>query len=71
VLLPQPDSPTRPSVSPVFNGLSDLKEHMRTDVDATPLLISDRLKRIRKAGSRNDKLSDNFELEIQATHGVL
>jgi DNA-binding MurR/RpiR family transcriptional regulator len=50
-----------------FNGLSDLKEHMRTDIDATPLLISDRLKRIRKAGSRNEKLSDNLELEIQAT----
>ena len=43
---------------------------MRTEVDATPLLISDRLKRIRKGGSRNDKLSDNIELEIQATLGV-
>jgi DNA-binding MurR/RpiR family transcriptional regulator len=53
-----------------FNGLSDLKEHMRTDIDATPLLISDRLKRIRKAASRNEKLSDNLELEIQATLGV-
>ena len=53
-----------------FNGLGDLKEHMRTDVDAPPLLISDRLKRIRKGGSRNDKLSDNIELEIQATLGV-
>jgi DNA-binding MurR/RpiR family transcriptional regulator len=53
-----------------FNGLSDLKEHMRTDVDATPLLISDRLKRIRKGGSPNDKLSENIELEIQATLGV-
>ena len=53
-----------------FVGLSDLKDHMRTDVDATPLLISDRLKRIQKAGSRNKKLRDNVELEIQATLGV-
>jgi DNA-binding MurR/RpiR family transcriptional regulator len=53
-----------------YNGLNELKEHLRTEFDATPLLISDRLARIRKASRRGDKLWDNFELEMQATLGV-
>jgi DNA-binding MurR/RpiR family transcriptional regulator len=53
-----------------YNGLGELKEHLRTEPDATPLLISDRLARIRKASRRGDKLWDNFELEMQATLGV-
>ena len=53
-----------------FNGLGELKQKMRTEFDTTPLLISDRVNRIRKASSRDAKIWDNFELEIQATLGV-
>ncbi len=53
-----------------YNGLNELKEHLRTELDATPLLISDRLARIRKTSRSGDKLWDNFELEMQATLGV-
>jgi DNA-binding MurR/RpiR family transcriptional regulator len=53
-----------------YKGLSDLKDKMRTELDATPLLISDRVNRIRKESSRDAKLWDDFELEIRATAGV-
>ncbi len=53
-----------------YRGLSDLKEKMRNELDTTPLLISDRVDRIRKQSSGDSKLWDNFELEMQATIGV-
>ena len=53
-----------------YNGLSELKEQLRTELESTPLLISDRLARIRKASKRDSKLWENFDLEIMATLGV-
>jgi DNA-binding MurR/RpiR family transcriptional regulator len=53
-----------------YNGLSELKEQLRTELQSTPLLISDRLARIRKASKRDNKLWENFDLEIMATLGV-
>ncbi len=41
-----------------------------TELESTPLLISDRLARIRKASKRDSKLWENFDLEIMATLGV-
>lgn len=52
-----------------YKGLSDLKERMRTEMDTAPLLISDRVNRIRQA-SEDNRLWDNFELELQAMLGV-
>jgi DNA-binding MurR/RpiR family transcriptional regulator len=54
-----------------YKGLSQLKEKLRTEIGAAPLLISDRLARIRNASRRGDaKLWENFDLEILATLGV-
>jgi DNA-binding MurR/RpiR family transcriptional regulator len=53
-----------------YNGLGDVKEQLRTELDSTPLLISDRLARIRKASKRDNKLWENFDLEITAMLGV-
>jgi DNA-binding MurR/RpiR family transcriptional regulator len=53
-----------------YNGLSELKAQLRTEIGATPLLISDRLARIRKTAKRDTKLWENFDLEIMATLGV-
>jgi DNA-binding MurR/RpiR family transcriptional regulator len=53
-----------------YNGLSELKEQLRTELQSTPLLISDRLARIRKASKRDNKLWENFDLEIMTTLGV-
>jgi DNA-binding MurR/RpiR family transcriptional regulator len=53
-----------------YRGLSDLKEKMRSELDTTPLLISDRVDRIRKQSTGDSKLWDNFELEMQSTIGV-
>jgi len=53
-----------------YRGLGELKEQLRTEIDATPLLISDRLARIRKASKRDSKLWENFDLEIVAMLGV-
>jgi DNA-binding MurR/RpiR family transcriptional regulator len=53
-----------------FNGLGELKDRMRTELNAAPLLISDRVKRIRKEASRDSKQWDNFELEMQSTFNV-
>ena len=51
-----------------YKGLSELKAQLRTEIDAAPLLISDRLSRIRNASRRGDaKLWENFDLEIVAT----
>ena len=38
-----------------YNGLSELKEQLRTELESTPLLISDRLARIRKASKRGSR----------------
>src|SRR5579875_3005873 len=53
-----------------YRGLSELKEQLRTEIGAAPLLISDRLARIRKTSKRDTKLWENFDLEIMATLGV-
>ena len=53
-----------------YRGLSELKEQLRTEIGAAPLLISDRLSRIRKTSKRDTKLWENFDLEIMATLGV-
>lgn len=53
-----------------YRGLSDLKDNLRYGLDATPLLISDRVDRIRRQSSHDGKLWDNLELEIQAMLGV-
>jgi DNA-binding MurR/RpiR family transcriptional regulator len=53
-----------------YRGLSDLKETMRTEFDATPLLVSDRVNRIRTNAEGDSKLWDNFELEMNAILGV-
>ncbi len=52
-----------------YKGLGELKEKMRTELDVAPLLISDRVKRIRQS-SEDNRLWDNFELELQAMLGV-
>jgi DNA-binding MurR/RpiR family transcriptional regulator len=53
-----------------YKGLSELKEQLRNEIGATPLLISDRLARIRKASRRDTKVWENFDLEVMATLGV-
>lgn len=53
-----------------YRGLSDLKENIRTEVDATPLMVSDRISRIRGSSASSDKLLDNFEMEMKAILGV-
>jgi DNA-binding MurR/RpiR family transcriptional regulator len=53
-----------------FNGLSELKEQLRVELDAAPLLVSDRLQRMRKGEARDGKLWENFDLEVMATLGV-
>lgn len=53
-----------------YNGLGELKDQLRNELDTTPLLISDRLARIRKASKRDAKLKENFDLEVTATLGV-
>ena len=53
-----------------YQGLSEIKEQLRTEIGAAPLLISDRLARIRKTSKRDAKLWDNFDLEIVAMLGV-
>ena len=53
-----------------YRGLSDLKENIRTEVDATPLMVSDRINRIRGSSASSDKLLDNIEMEMKAILGV-
>jgi DNA-binding MurR/RpiR family transcriptional regulator len=53
-----------------YQKLSDLKEEMRSDIDMTPLLISDRVNRIRRNSTADSKLWENFELEMAAILGV-
>lgn len=53
-----------------YNGLNELKDEMRSGLDATPLLVSDRVERIRRNGAKNGKLWENFELEIQSLLGT-
>lgn len=53
-----------------YQGLTELKEELRNEFDASRLLISDRVARIRRSAAKNGKLSANFELEIQSLIGV-
>jgi DNA-binding MurR/RpiR family transcriptional regulator len=53
-----------------FNGLSELKDRLKSELGAAPLLISDRVNRIRKGSSGDAKLWDNFDLEVQSTLNV-
>ncbi len=53
-----------------FNGLSELKDQLRTELDSTPLFVSDRLDRIRGVSRRDGKIWENFDLEVMATLGV-
>ncbi len=53
-----------------YQRLSDLKAEMRTDIDATPLLISDRVDRIRRNAAAGSRLWENFDLEMAAILGV-
>ncbi|MGD9863908.1 MAG: MurR/RpiR family transcriptional regulator [Pseudodonghicola sp.] len=53
-----------------YKGLSDLKEQLRADMSVTPLLVSDRVDRIRKDPAADARLASNLELELQATIAV-
>lgn len=53
-----------------YQRLSDLKEKMRNGLHVTPLLISDRIARIRGASAEEGRLWENFELEMNAILGV-
>ncbi|TDK41377.1 MurR/RpiR family transcriptional regulator [Antarcticimicrobium luteum] len=53
-----------------YKGLSDLKERLRADLAATPLLVSDRLDRIRTDPAADARLARNLERELQATVAV-
>ena len=53
-----------------YRGLSDLKERLRTELAAEPVLISDRVDRIRQSSAKDSKLWENFELEMNAILGV-
>ncbi len=53
-----------------FKGLSDLKEQLRSEADSAPLLISDRVDRIRTEAAADTRLGSNLELEIRAIVSV-
>jgi DNA-binding MurR/RpiR family transcriptional regulator len=53
-----------------YKGLTELKEDLRDNLDRTPLLISDRVDRIRRNGAKNSALWDNLELEVRSLVGV-
>ncbi len=53
-----------------YKGLGELKDQLRNELGSTPLLISDRLARIRKTSKHDGKLKENFDLEVMATLGV-
>jgi DNA-binding MurR/RpiR family transcriptional regulator len=53
-----------------YNGLGELKDQLRSELDSTPLFVSDRLARIRKTAKRHAKLKENFDLEVMATLGI-
>jgi DNA-binding MurR/RpiR family transcriptional regulator len=53
-----------------YNGLTELKADLRDNLDRTPLLISDRIARIRRNGAKNSALWDNLELEVRSLVGA-
>jgi DNA-binding MurR/RpiR family transcriptional regulator len=53
-----------------YNGLTELKTDLRDNLDRTPLLISDRIARIRRNGAKNSALWDNLELEVRSLVGA-
>lgn len=53
-----------------YKGLGDLKEKLRSDLTSSPLLISDRVDRIRRETAEDTQLGDNLALDVQATVGV-
>jgi len=53
-----------------YKGLSDLKDQMRSVLDTAPLLISDRVDRIRTDAATEGKLREALELELAAILGV-
>jgi DNA-binding MurR/RpiR family transcriptional regulator len=53
-----------------YKGLAELKKDLRDDLERTPLLISDRINRIRGTGAKNATLKDNFEMEVRSLVGV-
>jgi len=53
-----------------YQGLAELKEELRGDLERTPLLISERISRIRGNGAKNAALKENFELEVRSLIGV-
>jgi len=42
------------------------KAAMRAEIDAAPLMVSDRIDRIRRAGEESQRMAENFELETRA-----
>jgi DNA-binding MurR/RpiR family transcriptional regulator len=53
-----------------YKGLSEVKQDLRDNLERTPLLISDRIDRIRRNGAKNSALWDNLELEVRSLVGV-
>lgn len=53
-----------------YKGLSELKQDLRDNLERTPLLISERIDRIRRNGAKNSALWDNLELEVRSLVGV-
>lgn len=47
-----------------FQGLAEFKGRLRDEMDAAPILISDRITRIRAGQDRDSRTWENFELEI-------
>ena len=46
------------------------KAAMRAELDASPLMVSDRIDRIRRAGDDSQRIAENFELETRALLAV-
>ena len=53
-----------------YQGLSELKAELRRGFDATPLLISERVARIRRSAAKQGKLGTNFEREVESLVAV-
>jgi len=47
-----------------YGGLPDFKEALRQELEASPLLIADRMERLRRHATSNGLLSENLQLEI-------
>lgn len=53
-----------------YNGLSELKRGLRSQIGAKPVLISDRVARIGQESETGERLRANFELEVEALLAV-